>query len=375
MRPSRGTLGCAAALVALLGAAACADSGDDVPVVAAAPVGEDATTSYPVRHVLVAVRENDGGPTKPARTKSQALLRARELAARLRAPGADFAAIARTESDDRISAQDGAFGAFVATWTNHDPVLVEAAKALPVGGVSEPVAVAQGYEILQRLSREEGKAEEGRVLIPVDVVMVPWKGLPNSGASVLSKEDAYADAARVANAVGGGKAVDQAMSEIGEARFVRVVLRRGVENAKDLADVAAKLAPGEWSGPVATPDGWAVARRIAYARSIVRHVIVTHMHSAKPATRPNRSPEAAKEIAAAAAKRVRDDPAAWEKVVAEVSDEPASQRLGGFMGEVSTAVEERVAPEIEETVLAMKPGTRDGPFATRYGYHVFWRVD
>ena len=69
---------------------------------------------------------------------------------RLRAPGADFAAIARELSDDEVTAASEGFGGFRSAWNGGDEAaVVEAARALPVGGISDPVSAPLGFHVVQ----------------------------------------------------------------------------------------------------------------------------------------------------------------------------------------------------------------------------------
>ena len=74
--------------------------------------------------------------------------------------------------------------------------------------------------------------------------------------------------------------------------------------------------------------------------------------------------------------RIQAHPESWNAVVAETSEEPSSKDQGGFMGDVTTAeLHRRAAPEVEELLLKLKPGEKSDVVETRYGFHVFWRVD
>ncbi|MBL9088716.1 MAG: peptidylprolyl isomerase, partial [Planctomycetia bacterium] len=126
-----------------------------------------------------------------------------------------------------------------------------------------------------------------------------------------------------------------------------------------------------------TRDGWAVARRQAYTRAGVRHLVVTHRDSPGPSKR-DRTAEQAEEIARRALARIEADPSSWAQVVAETSDEPGSRAVGGYLGDFTTTAEarRRMAPEIERELLQMAPGARGKEVVvTRFGFHIFWRLD
>jgi peptidyl-prolyl cis-trans isomerase C len=101
------------------------------------------------RHILIRMK---GSPLtqragKQELTEEEALAKAQELRKKLLA-GGDFAALAKTESDDATSgANGGDLGSF-----KHGQMVAEfdqAAFGLPVGQVSEPVKTRYGYHLIK----------------------------------------------------------------------------------------------------------------------------------------------------------------------------------------------------------------------------------
>lgn len=100
------------------------------------------------RHILVRMH----GSAVPLRegqkdlTDAEALAKAQDLVQKLKA-GADFAALAKTESDDT---QTGASGGLLPPFTRGQmiPEFENAAFSLPVGKVSDPVKTQFGYHII-----------------------------------------------------------------------------------------------------------------------------------------------------------------------------------------------------------------------------------
>ena len=101
------------------------------------------------RHILIRMK---GSPLaqragKPELTEEEALAKAQELRKKILA-GGDFAALAKTESDDATSgANGGDLGSF-----KHGQMVAEfdpAAFNLPVGQVSEPVKSRYGYHLIK----------------------------------------------------------------------------------------------------------------------------------------------------------------------------------------------------------------------------------
>jgi peptidyl-prolyl cis-trans isomerase C len=112
------------------------------------------------RHILIRFAGSQV-PLKPNQkdlTDAEALAKAQELRKRLQA-GADFAQIAKEESDDAGSgANGGSLGEF-----RHGTMVGpfdEAAGALPLGEISEPVKTPYGYHLIQIQSRSAKTFDE-----------------------------------------------------------------------------------------------------------------------------------------------------------------------------------------------------------------------
>ncbi|MBL9088511.1 MAG: peptidylprolyl isomerase, partial [Planctomycetia bacterium] len=204
----------------LVGAAALAPPlsgcGDEPPPAPAAPPTkpppEQAT--YPILHLFVEARDKPRSPTKPPRTRDEALALATATVARLRAPGADFAAIAREVSDDPVTAAADGFGGFCSYWAGDDPVVVEAASKLAVGAVSDPIPAATGFNVIRRLTRDEGKALEARVVVPMEGFLYHWAELDPAREPRRSKAEAYAEAADAVMKLRAGADVERMMLEV-----------------------------------------------------------------------------------------------------------------------------------------------------------------
>jgi len=104
--------------------------------------------SVKAKHVLIRVKgaPMPGAEGKPELTDEQALAKAQDVVKKLKG-GADFAAVAKADSDDTGSAQQGGdLGEF------HRGMMVppfeDAAFALKVGEVSDPVKTPFGYHVI-----------------------------------------------------------------------------------------------------------------------------------------------------------------------------------------------------------------------------------
>jgi parvulin-like peptidyl-prolyl isomerase len=105
--------------------------------------------SVHARHILVRFKGSQLplGAGKKELTEEEALAKAQEIRKKLEA-GEDFAALAKTESDD---AQTGAKGGDLGTFKHGQmvPEFEQTAFGLPVGQISEPVKSKFGYHIIK----------------------------------------------------------------------------------------------------------------------------------------------------------------------------------------------------------------------------------
>jgi parvulin-like peptidyl-prolyl isomerase len=102
-------------------------------------------------HIFIRFRGAADADDVP-RTREEALKLAEDLLAKARAPGADFARLARQHSEDGTARRGGDVGLF--TPGQMEPPFEKAAFALPVGGISGVVETRGGLHIIRRLPEE-----------------------------------------------------------------------------------------------------------------------------------------------------------------------------------------------------------------------------
>jgi len=102
-------------------------------------------------------------PNEKDLTDEEALAKAKDIRAKILA-GADFATLAKAESDDTGS---GAKGGELGTFKRGQmvPAFDQAAFTLPVGQVSEPVKSQFGYHIIKITSRNAKSFEDAKAQI------------------------------------------------------------------------------------------------------------------------------------------------------------------------------------------------------------------
>ncbi|AKF04336.1 peptidylprolyl isomerase [Sandaracinus amylolyticus] len=101
------------------------------------------------RHVLVRYAGARNAGPEITRTRGEAEARARELLARAQAPGADFAAIAREESEDASAERGGDLG--VTGRGRLAQAFEDAAYALDENAIAGPIETEFGFHVIQRL--------------------------------------------------------------------------------------------------------------------------------------------------------------------------------------------------------------------------------
>jgi peptidylprolyl isomerase len=98
---------------------------------------------FQISQIFIAAPKDGDAAAKDAGTKKLAAVQAK-----LKAAGADFAAIAKSDSDLKATAERGGEIGWVAE-TQLRPELLEKVSTLPKGSVSEPVQLEDGYHILK----------------------------------------------------------------------------------------------------------------------------------------------------------------------------------------------------------------------------------
>lgn len=113
-----------------------------------------------LRHILVGDNETEGGPNP--RSQAEALAKVNKIADQLK-QGADFAAVAKSDSDDPGSKDKG--GELEITPGQTVPEFETAVNALPVGKISDPIHTRYGYHIVQVESRATMPFDQAKPLI------------------------------------------------------------------------------------------------------------------------------------------------------------------------------------------------------------------
>jgi len=349
------------------------------PAKAADPVPSIVPESYPIRLLLVSYRKDSKDPKLPPRTDEEALARAKEARARILAPGGSFAAVAKEMSDEPISAGDDGFLGFISDWTRDPTAVLTAVRALKEGEVSEPIATAYGQQLVQRLSRAEGKALEARSVIPLEGFYAPWHDLIKTLPESFTKDASYEAVAKVVMSLRAGEyPMHTAGGRIFSGSPIEFTIRRGTMlGFEKVFATASAMKVDDISDPIDMPQGWLIVRRLPYVRCYARHILITSDGSPAFLNPSKRSRAEAGKLAEETLATLRRDPKEFDRLVKEVSEEAGSRVLGGFAGDVCNVVPQasRAIPEFEAAVWKLKAGEISPVVESRFGFHLIRRED
>ena len=99
-------------------------------------------------HILIMHKGSERVPPDITRTREEALARVQEVAAKVKAEGADFAGLAMEYSDCPSKAEGGSLGTFPPS--QMVAAFSEATMKLAVGEISDPVETEFGFHIIRR---------------------------------------------------------------------------------------------------------------------------------------------------------------------------------------------------------------------------------
>ncbi|GAB4195200.1 MAG: hypothetical protein OHK0013_01140 [Sandaracinaceae bacterium] len=211
--------------------------------------------------IVVQWRGATGAPESIARSEADARQRAEELLQRIESGAAEFAEVARTESDARGS---GARGGLIGTYAHDDwppqhEAIRERAFAMQVGETSEVLRAPYGWVILHRCVAEHRHTRH---------VLVRFRGARNAPEDVTrSREEARALAAQIRErlvAPGADfEAIAREVSEDGSRERGGDMgwLGRG-RLAPAYEEAAFTLGVGQISEPIETEFGFHVIQRV-----------------------------------------------------------------------------------------------------------------
>ena len=207
------------------------------------------------RHILVR------GKTEAEKQKAESL-KARILA------GEDFGELARTSSDDGISAPRGGLFTLFERGPS-DRLLKEAAFKCRVGEIAGPIESTAGYHLIQRVPLE-GHPEDLREVTQVRLraILISHDNTPLGGVSgPRSMQDAEKLARELHARIKGGEDMSALARETnddigGKERAGDIGwVHRGNPRSAQLLETAFHVEPGELLDPILCNVGWVILRR------------------------------------------------------------------------------------------------------------------
>jgi hypothetical protein len=334
---------------------------------AAGPSEPEHARTFFLSHLLYPTGD---GPSAPARIRAE---QGRHLLAR----GTAFEELARTHAGDEAGRLSGGFYGYVPFPGERLSAFHGAMQMLAEGQTSaSPVLSDLGWHVLKRHTYAEGRALERKYWIPMWAVSITWREV--EGGADRSKEEAHALADQVLGELRAGRLT------LGEARTRYVPNARSREdgfvanvplrpNTQPMFEQLARLAEGEWMGPIDEPQGYAIVRRGRFLRSVVRHIVVQYVGARTENPNVRRMEGEARVVAEQALEAARARQRPWAELVRRFSDDLETLDDAGSLGCPGNG---DLDPALEAAVLDTPPGEIH-PRVVRspFGFHVLWRVD
>jgi peptidyl-prolyl cis-trans isomerase SurA len=144
--------------------------------------------------------------------------------------------------------------------------------------------------------------------------------------------------------------------------------RKGSELPTFMADVVAKLKPGEVSRPVRTPSGFHIIRLNA-SRSDTQPLLVEQAHARHILIKTNelQDDETVRGRLQIMRDRIASGAEDFAAIAKAVSEDPGSANEGGDLGWTGTGT---FVPEFEQALAALAENEISQPFHTQYGWHI-----
>lgn len=215
-----------------------------------------AIVEYAASHILIQYKGSERARSTVTRSKEEAKTLATKLTGEAKAAGADFAAIAKENSDGPTASRGGYLGIFEAAQMVSE--FTDAVAKLQIGEITGPVETAFGFHVIRREKIDRVGASH---------VLIAYQGATRANPSVTrTKEEARALAEKVtglAKATGADFAAiakEHSDGPSGPRGGVLGVFGRGQMTAA-FEKAAFGLKVGEIAGPVETPFGFHVILR------------------------------------------------------------------------------------------------------------------
>lgn len=214
--------------------------------------------------------------------------------------------------------------------------------------------------------------------IAVRYALIRYQGAEGAPSDITRDRDEAASRARMVTGLARqpGQSFREVQTGYGEGSSAQVVLRRNdTRLPENVVAAAFELAVGERSSPIETPAGFYVLAReadpqLGPAQVYVRHVLVSFVGTRTEVEGVTRTREEAQALIAQVHDAAAAEPARFEEIAAEFSDEPGAAESGGDLGQVTRG---QMVPIFERAAFALEVGQVSPVIETAFGYHVIYR--
>ncbi len=323
--------------------------------------------------ILVSFKGAEGAASWVARSRTEARVRAKKIADRLRKAPWTFADTARRVSDGPHRREGG----FLHSWRRGKmmPAFEQAVARISAGAVTGPVETIFGFHVIQR----------HRVLPNIKIsashLLVAYNGALRARDTVVrTREEAEAVARKLAAEVRAkpdtfGLLVrersDGPRADQGGPMGVWTVGRNKKPPIFDR--VISSLQVGQVAKAVVeSPFGFHILKRTRVERPTMlaaSHILIAYEGARRCPVKVSRSREEALALARKLARRLKARPYRFAQLARKYSDDPIGAR-GGHLGAWAKGKGLR---EFESAVLRLKVGQIYGPLETPAGYHIIQR--
>lgn len=318
-------------------------------------------------HILIAYAGAMRADSSVVRTKEEALEKASELIAQLKADPSKFEDLARENSDGPSGPDGGDLG----TWPKGQmvPEFDTAIEALAVDAISETaVETMFGYHVMRRNDASAAHfGAEGFIIGVAGLQGVPPTVTRDSAAAATLVDELKAKIS--------GDNFDELATEyndFAEGKMFIGAFKDGDPVSPEIMSAIQALSFDEAGGPIELPVGYAFIKRVKLEQRAGAHILIAYQGAMRADTDITRTKEEAKAEAERILAMAKEDPANFAELAKEHSDGPSG--LNG--GDLGVWFRGAMVPAFDEALDTMETGDiTDAPVETDFGYHIIIRGD
>ncbi len=318
-------------------------------------------------HILIAYAGAMRADSGVVRTKEEALTKANELIAQLKADPSKFEELARENSDGPSGPDGGDLG----SWPKGQmvPEFDTAIEALDVDAISETaVETMFGYHVMRR--NDASAAHYG-----AEGFIIGVSGLQGVPPTVTRDSASAATLVDEIKAKINGDNFDELATEyndFAEGKMFIGAFKDGDPVSPEIMSAIQALSFDEAGGPIELPVGYAFIKRVKLEQRAGAHILIAYQGAMRADVEITRTKEEAKAEAERILAMAKDNPDNFAELAKEHSDGPSS--LNG--GDLGVWFRGAMVPAFDEALDTMETGDiTDAPIETDFGYHIIIRGD